>query len=168
MNSLALYQIAEQYRELDKLSDSDDLPAEVIRDTLEGLVGDLEGKATNVAMFTRNLDATADAIDEAAKAMQARARRIRNRAEAVRAYLLFNMQATGIRKIESPHFTLAIRTNPPAVVIRDDAELPDEFMVQPPPPPPKPDKKKLAAALKAGQHIDGAWLEQGERLETRT
>lgn len=167
MSALTLYQLTGQYRELEALADSDDLPPEVIRDTLEGLTGELEAKATNVAAFTRNLEASADMIEEAAKAMQARARRLRTRAESVKAYLLYNMQAAGIRKIESPEFTLAIRTNPPAVVIREDAEIPAEYMVQPEPPPPRPDKKRIGAALKAGVQIDGCWLEQGERLEIK-
>lgn len=167
MSALTLYQIAGQFRELETLTVSDDLPPDVIRDTLEGLTGDLELKATNVAYFTRNLEATADMIDEAAKAMQERAKRLRKRGESVRQYLLYNMQVAGIRKIEAPEFTLAIRTNPPAVVIREDAEIPAEYMVQPEPPPPRPDKKRIGAALKAGVQIDGCWLEQGERLEIK-
>lgn len=168
MNALTLYQIAGQFRELETLTASDDLPPDVIRDTLEGLTGDLELKATNVAAFTRNLEVSADAIDEAAKAMQARAKRLRNRADSVRQYLLYNMQVAGIHKIESPEFTLVIRTNPAAVVIRDGVELPDEFMVQPEPPPKRPDKKRIAEALKAGRSVEGCWLEQGERLEIKT
>lgn len=167
MSALTLYQLTGQFRELEALADSDDLPPEVIRDTLEGLTGELEVKAISVAAFTRNLEASADMIDEAAKAMQTRARRLRARAESVKAYLLYNMQAACIRKIESPEFTLAIRTNPPAVVIREDAEIPAEYMVQPEPPPPRPDKKRIGAALKAGVQIDGCWLEQGERLEIK-
>lgn len=167
MSALMLYQLTGQFRELEALADSDDLPPEVIRDTLEGLTGELEVKAISVAAFTRNLEASADMIDEAAKAMQTRARRLRARAESVKAYLLYNMQAACIRKIESPEFTLAIRTNPPAVVIREDAEIPAEYMVQPEPPPPRPDKKRIGAALKAGVQIDGCWLEQGERLEIK-
>ena len=42
-----------------------DLPPEAVADTLEGMSGDLELKAQNVAMFVRNLEATAAAIKEA-------------------------------------------------------------------------------------------------------
>lgn len=168
MNSLKLYEIANQFRELESLADSGDLPPEVIRDTLEGLTGDLEAKATNVAKFVRNLDATADMIDEAAKAMQQRANRLRKRAESVKNYLLFNMQATGITKIEAPEFTITLRNNPEAVEIAEGAQIPDEFMVQPEPPPPRPDKAKIKAALKAGANVDGCRLVAGQRVEIRT
>lgn len=168
MSALALYELAAQYRQLQDLADSDDLPAEVIRDTLEGLTGEVEAKSINVAKFILSLEAHADAISDAAKHMADRAQRVRNRAESIRAYLLFQMQATGTTKITCPEFTMAVRSNPPAVGLRDDVELPPEFMAAPPdPPPPRPDKRAILAALKAGRHIDGAWIEQGQRLEIR-
>jgi len=61
----ALYQLAIEFRETaDKLADLD-LPPEVVADTLESIGGDLELKAQNVALFTRNLEATAAAIKQA-------------------------------------------------------------------------------------------------------
>lgn len=166
--TLALYELAAQFRQLQELADSDDLPAEVVRDTLEGLTGDIELKSINVAKFILSLEAHAAAISDAAKQMTDRAQRVRNRAESIRAYLLFQMQATGTNKVTCPEFTLTVRTNPPAVGLRDDVKLPPEYMAErPPPPPPKPDKKAILAALKAGKEIDGAWIEQGQRLEIK-
>jgi hypothetical protein len=167
MTSLKLYEIANQFRELESLADSGDLPPEVIRDTLEGLQGDMQQKGVAVAQFIRNLDVNADVIDEAAKAMQQRANRLRKRAESVKAYLLFNMQATGITKIEAPEFVIALRNNPEAVEIAEGAQIPDELMVRPEPPPPRPDKVKIKAALKAGQNVDGCRLVAGQRVEIR-
>lgn len=167
MSALTLYEISAQLRELQTLAESDDLPAEVIADTLDAVAGDLAVKSRNIACLIGNLEATAGAIEEAAKAMQARAQRLRRRAESVRAYLLYHLLATGTRKIECPEFVIAVRANPPAVRIAEGAELPEEFMAQPDPPPPRPDKKALLAALKAGRVIDGCSLESGERLEIR-
>lgn len=167
MTTLALFELAAQYRQLQELADSDDLPAEVVRDTLEGLTGDIELKSINVAKFILSLEAHADAISDAAKQMADRAQRVRNRAESIRAYLLFQMQATGTTKITCPEFTMSVRSNPPAVGLRDDVDLPPEFMATADPPPPRPDRKAILAALKAGRHVDGAWLEQGQRLEIR-
>lgn len=167
MSALALYELATQYRQLQELADTDDLPPEVIRDTLEGLTGEIEVKSINVAKFILSLEAHADAISDAAKQMAARAQRVRARADSIRAYLLFQMQATGTTKVTCPEFTLAVRSNPPAVCLRDDVELPPEFMVTPEPPPPRPDKRAILEALKAGKHVEGAWIEQGQRLEIR-
>lgn len=163
----ALYQLVAQYRELQQI-DAEEVPEEVLRDTLEALTGEIEVKATNVAMFCENLTTFADNCDEAAKRMKERGARVRRKAEQVRAYLLAMMQGSEITKIESPEFTLAVRKNPPALVIADGVTIPDEFMVTPPAPPPYPDKQGIKAALKAGRGIEGCRLEQGVRLEIKS
>jgi len=162
-----LYELVRYQHELEVLADSGEVPPEQIADTLEALDGDIREKAVQVAAFTRNLDASADAIREAGKAMLARADRIAKRAEAVRNYLLFQCQAAGITKIESPWFTLSVRRNPPSVVIDDEAAVPPEFIVQPPPPAPRPDKDAIKRKLKAGEDVPGCRLVQGERLEIK-
>ena len=67
MNALALYQLSQNYvQALDFLTDPDiELPMDVINDTLEGLSGELEDKAVNVAKFMRNLEALTEAIKAA-------------------------------------------------------------------------------------------------------
>lgn len=165
--ALKLYEIVDKYKALEALESSDDLPAEVIRDTLEALDGEVREKATNVALFVRNLDTMADSIDDAAKQMQARAARLRKRGESLREYLKFNMLSSGITKIESPFFTLTLKKNPGSVVIDDESKVPAQFMVTPPAPPPRADKKAIAAAIKAGEDVPGCRLEQGERLDIK-
>jgi hypothetical protein len=165
MNNLSLYSIADEYLQaVSTLSDLD-LPDEVIADTLESLQYPLEQKATNVAMFARNLEATADAIKEAEGEMAKRRKALESRAANIRAYLLQNMVRAGISKIECPMFKLAVRDNPPSVVI--DGDVPAEFMRQPEPPPPAPDKKAIGEALKAGRDVPGAHLLRGQRLEIK-
>lgn len=163
----ALYQLADQHRELQALADAEDVPAEVIRDTLEALEGTIQQKAVSVAAFVRNLETHAEMIDGAAKALQERAARARRKADSVKAYLLFQLQALEISKLESPEFTISVRNNPGSVRIRDGVELPPEFLVQSPPPPPRPDKKALLEALKSGRSIDGCWIDNAQRLEIR-
>ena len=161
----ALYELTADYRAAaEKLADLD-LPPEVVADTLESLAGDLEVKATNVAMFVRNLDALAEQIKQAEAQMAARRKAIEARAERVRRYLLENMQDCGIRKIESPWFVISIRKNPPSVVIDDERAIPPELMVTPEPPPPRPDKTAIKERLFAGIAVPGAHLEQRERVE---
>lgn len=165
---MKLYELVGQYRALEALESSDDLPAEVIRDTLDGLEGQLQDKATNVGLFIRNLMSTADAIDEAAEAMRMRGERLRKRAQSLNEYLKFNMQASGISKVESPYFTLRLKKNPPTVVIDSENLIPAKFMRTPAPlpaPKPAPDKKAIGDAIKAGEEVPGAHAEQYERLE---
>lgn len=166
----ALYQLVEQYRSLEALDASDDLPAEVIRDTLEGLTGELTLKATNVAKYIMNVEAMAEAVERASTQMKGRANRMRNRADSIREYLRNNMQGAGITKIEAVEFVLSLKKNPPAVVIDDEAAIPADYIVTPeplPPPLPRPDKKLIAKAIKEGFSVPGCHLEQAERLEIK-
>lgn len=163
----SLYVLADEYRAAAESLANMELDEQTIADTLEGLAGALEVKATNVAMFARNLEAAAESIKGAEKQMADRRKAIEARAAKIRAYLRANMEKAGITKIESPYFNLAIRDNPPNVVIDAEDMIPPGFMRQPEPPPPAPDKKAIAEALKAGIDVPGAHLERGTRLEIR-
>jgi len=163
----ALYELAAEYRaDAEKLADMD-LDEQTLADTLEGLGGELEVKAQNVIMFTRNLEATAAAIKEAEAQMAARRKALENRAAGLRRYVLENMQFAGIQKIECPFFKLSIRDNPAAVEIYEPGLIPAQYMKQPEPPPPAPDKTAIKAAITAGTEVPGAKLTKGTRLEIK-
>jgi hypothetical protein len=167
MTTLALYEIAADYRAaVEKLADLD-LPPEVIEDTLASLSGDLEAKAVSVACFVRNLEATAEQIKQAEAQMAARRKALENRAARVKDYLLANMMVTGVQKIECPLFRIGLRENPPAVEVYEPGLIPAEFMTQPVAPPPSPNKTAIAGALKAGIEVPGAKLTRGTRLEIK-
>lgn len=166
--STSLFSLTEQYRSLQALAESEtDIPEEVIADTLEALGGELELKAQNVARFALNQEAMAEAIEGAADAMKQRAQRLRKRTAHLRNYLLTNMQAAGLQRIESPEIVLAIKNNPESVVVFAEADLPERFMVQPEPPPKRADKAAIKAAIKAGEDVPGARLERGQRLDIK-
>lgn len=163
----ALYDIAAEYREAaDKLADLD-LDPQTVADTLEGLSGELEVKAQNVAFFARNLEATASAIKQAEADMAARRKSLEKRAEGLRQYIFTSMQVAGIEQIECPHFRLSIKKNPAAVDIYEPGLVPAEFMTTPVAPDPAPDKKAIADAIRAGREVAGAKLTQGARLEIK-
>lgn len=167
MNGLTLYRLADEFQlAAERLADLD-LDEQTLSDTLEGLQGALEVKATNVAQFCKNLEATAESIKQAESQMSARRTAIENRAKRIREYLKLNMERTGILKIESPYFKIAIRDNPPAVVIDAASQIPETFMRQPEPPPAVPDKKLIAEALKMGADVPGCHLERGTRIEIK-
>lgn len=162
--NLTLYQISDQYlQDVAKLNELD-IDDQTFADTLESLSGELEVKATNVAMFVRNLEASAEAIKQAEDAMYARRKALENKAERLRDYLFQNMQRTGISKIECPYFAITIKKNIPAVVVAPDAQIPDEYWRQP---PRELDKVKIKSDLKAGVVIDGCRLESKLRVDIK-
>ena len=164
MNELSLYQISDQYlADLQKLQELD-LDDQTFADTLEGLSGELEVKATNVAMFIKNLESSAEAIKAAEKQMAERRKALEAKAERIRSYLLENMNRTGITKIESPYLAISIRKNPPAVQVTDESSIPIQYFDQPPQPAPVLNKNRLKDDLKEGVLVDGAVLTQGQSL----
>ena len=164
---LTLYELATEYRSAANTLGDLSLPEEVIVDTLEGLSGDLETKAQNVAFFARNLESTAAAIKQAEADMAARRKAMENRADGLKRYIFESMTVAGIEKIECPHFRLAIKNNPAAVDVFEPGLVPASFMRTPEPPPPAPDKTAIKEALKAGQDVPGARLTSGQRLEIK-
>lgn len=166
MSLPSLFVLAHEYRAAcEKLADLD-LDAQTIEDTLEGMSGDLEVKAQNVAMFCLNLEATAEAIKAHEKAQAARRIAIENRADGLRRYLQGCMEATGIEKIEGPGIVIGFRKSS-AVVINEPGLIPSEYMRAPEPPPPAPDKTAIAAAIKAGVEVPGANIEQRRNLSIK-
>ena len=165
--STQLYVLKDEYLvAAEKLADLE-LPEEVIADTLEGLKGEIEVKATNVAAYVKNLEASADAIKQAEEQMAARRKAIQNRADRIRQYLLTNMLDCGITKIDSPWFRIAVRENPPKVICDAPELVPEQYKRYPEPPPPEVDKKAVAVVLKAGGAVGGCHLEVGKRVEIK-
>ncbi len=162
-----LYEIARNKAELERLMEYGDLDPQAIIDTLEAVEGELNEKAVNVAKVARNIDAAAAAVRQAGKDMLDRAARMEKRAESIRQYLLMNMLFSGITKIECPQFVIAVKHNPPAVMIDDEKFIPAEYLTQPEPPAPRPDKMKIRDALKAGEDVPGCRLVQSDRVEIK-
>ena len=165
--NISLYVLADEYQQAAAQLADLDMPDEVVADTLESLQFPIEQKATNVAMFVRNLEATAEAIKAAEVEMAKRRKALESRAANVREYLKANMLRTGITKIECPLFKISVRDNPASVRVTDESVIPSQFMRQPDPPPPSPDKKAIGEALKSGEDVPGCVLERGNRLEIK-
>lgn len=162
----ALFQLSAEYRQIsDKLHDLD-LDETTIADTLEGVGGELQEKAINVAKFFRNVESDAEQIEAAAKQMLERAKAMRKKADSLKRYLHTNMEKAGITKIDCPYFVISIKQNPVSVAIDDEAEIPDDYMREIPTKF-EPDKKLIKSALDEGYNVPGCHLTRSTRLEIR-
>jgi hypothetical protein len=163
MSTLRLYEIAHDYlHALETLAEDDDLPEEVIADTLAGLAGTFEVKAQNLARYIRNLEAEVTAIDAARTSMERRQRSLQRHAERLRAYLKAQMEASRITRITSPERVVRVQKNPPTVMVDEADEIPlaykatriETVLL----------KADIGQALKAGVVVPGARLAQTTRL----
>jgi hypothetical protein len=162
-----LYELTAQYRsDLERLSELD-LDEQTVADTLDSLGGELQTKAINVAMFASNLDATASAIKKAETQMATRRKAIEARSARLRKYLLDNMQACSLQKIECPQFVLSVRSNPASVEVFDERMVPGCYTRIQPAPPPVPDKAAIKRAIDTGVEVPGCRLTKTQRLEIK-
>lgn len=156
-----LYEISEQYRELESLADSDDENMEeAVATTLECITGDFQEKAQALVTVVRNMDSDVDALDDEIKRLQARKTAIKNRQDSMRDYLRENMERTGIKKISCPLFTINCVAGREITVINDEDNIPDDYMVVKT--EIRPDKAAITKALKDGVEIPGVTLDRAK------
>ncbi|MDB5730073.1 MAG: siphovirus family protein [Noviherbaspirillum sp.] len=159
------FEVAAQYRRLaEQLAEKHD-DEQVIADTLESISGPLDEQLENLAKMVRNLEAASRGVEQTIAGLEARHAGLQRAAEQGRRLILDLMRTAQRDKVTTALFSLAIKKNPPAVVIEREADLPPAYLVYREPPPPVPDKKAIAASLKAGIPVPGARAEQGIRLE---
>lgn len=152
---MKLYEITPQLVELSNMDASD----EAVRDTLEAVQMEFNDKAVAIVKVAESLDADTSAIDAEIERLKARKQVIVNRKQQLRGYLLYNMEAAGIKKIDCPLFTVILRQGVESVEIIDQSQIPNEYVtvevVE------KPDKAAIKAAIKSGKEVTGAILKRG-------
>jgi hypothetical protein len=127
----------------------------------------LKDKQLAVCAWLKNEAVRIEMLDAAIKDLQARKKTMQSRHDGLKEYLHTNMRLNNISEISALDmtFTAKIKKNPAKLIIDDAGKIPSELYVYPEAPPPHPDNAKIKELLKAGEVIEGAHLEQGERLE---
>lgn len=162
--NISLYELAAQYqRDLEYIQNSD-LDEQQAAELLETMQGSIQDKAKNVAMVIRNMETTAEAIELAEKEMAARRKSIERKIDWMKNYLLENMERTGITKIESPYFVIALRDNPESLIVETDADIPAEYWK---PQQPTLDKAGLKKDIQLGVIVPGCRLERKKSVRIK-
>ena len=136
-----------------------DLDAEQLKDCLESIEGAIEEKASNIVKVVSCLNADVSSIDNEITRLQARKKAITNNQDRLKEYLRYNMEQTGITKINHPLFKITLGKASKKVSIIDIDLLPDEFIdirteI-------KPNLNKIKSALKEGEEVNGAVMIDG-------
>ena len=166
---MKLYELAIEYREIVQELESDDsLDEQTIKDTLDGVSGDLEHKVLSIARVILEMKATSEARAEAAERMAARAESAAKKAEWLQHYLRTAMEATGLKKAEDAEVIASLKRRPPALHMVNKDLTPPPYWRHYDPPPPKPDRRAILKDLKAGKTVEG-WKLRGlaYRLEIK-
>jgi hypothetical protein len=126
----SLYEISAQYLEaMDWLTDpKNEVDAQTVSDTMEGLQGHVTDKIINVARYVANLESLSESIQAAEKRMKERRQAADSSANRLREYLLFMMQATGVDKAIAPDIQAGLAKLPASVRITDETQIPERFI----------------------------------------
>lgn len=162
---MTLYELTGQWQQVQDALYDPDFDQESAEAMLDDIEAALEDKADHYAMMIKSMEADAAALDEEIRRLCARRSTLGNRAGWLKERLQMAMYATGKTKFKTPYFTFGIQKNPSSVVLDADlSDIPDNYLI---PQPPKVDKKAIGAAIKAGEDISFAHLEQSEGLRIR-
>lgn len=89
-------------------------------DTLEGIEGEFDEKAENIAIYIKQLKAEANILKFEKSAIAKRQSQKEREVKKLTAYLLNAMKAIGKNKVDMPHAVVSIRNNAPSLVIDDE------------------------------------------------
>lgn len=166
---MSLYQLTKEYEAL--YAQIDEIPEDAFADTLEGLQGEFSEKADNLACFIKGLKAEADDIKAEAAALKERESAKRTKADRLRAYLLQQMAAVGLKKIESSRNVITVAKAPAKLVVDDgftrwaEEQGRNDLLTYK---TPEPNKTAIKDAVKAGNEIPFVRMEdEGQSLRIK-
>lgn len=166
--NMTLRDLTTEYQALMDMLNQENPDLQAVADTLEGLAGEIEEKADNVATMVKEYTYLSEALKNEADNLTQRAKAARSRAEWLVQYLQTSMEALGKTKLETPRNKLTIKKTPAAVRFADEnaflawATLDHEEYIRQK--APEIDKTAVKNALKDGKELPGVTLEQGQKL----
>jgi hypothetical protein len=148
------------------LADTDPADAEGvarIEKLLDGSAAAIQDKAISIASLVREFEARASAAQVEADRILAHVRASKSHASWLREYLLKNLEALGVDRIQTATTLLVVRQSPPSVEVLDEGQIPQAFrrVVH------SIDRALLRSALIDGEAIAGARLTRGTHLWMR-
>jgi len=166
---MKLYEIQRSYLEaLDLFTHpNEDIPANIVADTLEAIEGNFEVKAMNIAAFAQQMEAEAEAIKAAVERMEKRRKALEGRARWLKDYVKIGMETMGQKKLSSAWFVLSVQKTPAALDVFDANAIPGEYKRTETVVNEYIDKAAIKNALGLGREIPGARLTNGTRLAIR-
>lgn len=162
-----LYELTEDYLRLLEMAEDEDVDSEVLADTMEGIEGEIEDKADGYAKVMRQIDGDITSVGVEIARLTARKKSMENSKERIKKTLEMAMNASGKTSFKTELFNFKIQKNPPSLKLADDLDIalvPAEYLKFA---DPTIDKAKVKEALKQGEAIEWAHMEQTEGLRIK-
>ena len=124
---LSLYQISKGFMEL---NNADDISEEDKAKINQELSLALQNKSKNIINYNNYLSSLISNADTEIKRIQDYKNVLQNRKDRFNKYLLENMNALSIKKIETPVGSVQVAKSPLSVEITDESKVPEEYKTQ--------------------------------------
>jgi hypothetical protein len=161
---MKLYELTDQYQSLIDLAESSEgEDQQAFTDTIEALAGEIDEKVINGAAVVKTLEANALAVAAEAERLDKRRKTLAAVATHLKNYMQRCMESAGIPQVKNDLFTVSVQTNPASVAIKNEDEIPPEFMRV----KREPDRATIARTLKDGGAVPGCELVQTKSLRIR-
>ena len=147
---MKLYELTDQ---IQFLRGDTELEEDEFQKALDEIHEQFQDKVENIGKFFLTLQADVTAIKSEEERLQSRRQSIERKAGWLKSYLLQEMTAVGIERVQRGILTVSIRTNPPSANVIDREAIPTEFrrII-----PWEPDKKQIIDHFKTtGEVVAG-------------
>lgn len=162
-----LYDLTEQFLQLQEMLEDPEAETQVINDTIEALEGEIEYKADGYAKVIRNMESNLSAIEAEQERLNARKNLMKSGIKRLKENLQLSMIATGKRKFKTDLFSFSIQKNggkvPVILDVKDTSELPDDLVRI----KEEPDMDAIRKLIEAGDCKYGHLGERGESLRIK-
>ena len=159
-----LYELATRFQ---MLLDQEELTDEENTE-INAMTSDIEDACIYRAKYLRNKQSELEAVKEAIKNMQERAKALESRIERQESWLASRMLQTGIVKItKSPLFILQTKRCPPAVYVDDETLIPENYFRTKVTETKSLDKLLIKSTIDAGTFIPGCQLISKLKIEIK-
>lgn len=122
---------------------------------------EFDEKVQDIALYVRTMETEQEVIESEMKRLKTKAAARATRVERLKAYLLEQLQARGLRKAGGVKAGVRLQNNPPSVNVVEETAIPLTYWIAR---EPTLDKTAILTALKAGQPVAGCEIKQGEHL----
>ena len=160
----SLYHLTGELQYLLDMSTDPTVPEDVLKDTIEGVTGEIEVKAEGYAKVIAELKARKEALDKEADRMKSESKVIENSITRMKEALFQAMKVANKPKFKTELFSFTIKKNAPALDIPDEKLVSPEYLIEQ---APKIDKERIKKDIKEGKEITWASLKQSESLIIR-
>ena len=161
---MKLYELSQNYKNLQELLDDETIDQNEILKALNGLEGQFDEKAENIVKVMKSIDADVKGLKDEEKRLSDRRKALENRSIRLKEYLSDSMKAIGREKIKGSVFTLAFQKNPPSLNLIDIDLIDKKYFTES---VPVIDRKMILVALKYGEIIPGCSIKQETSLRIK-